>query len=211
MTTRILFGSLLAAVCLPSALAQADNPKLVGEVGRNNAFTINLRDASGALVTHLDPGTYDIEVRDLSQEHNFHLRGPSVDRASDPASTSDTVWTVTFADGKYSFICDVHAGQMRGWFTVGNVPATTLTASVGPKRKIALQPKTVVAGPATITVSDKSKTDNFHLSGPGVDRKTKVVGRGTQKWNVTLQPGLYTYRSDKHKTLRGSFIVTLPA
>jgi hypothetical protein len=211
MTTRILLASWLAALCLPSALAQADNPKLVGEVGRNNAFTITLRDASGALVTHLDPGTYDIEVRDLSEEHNFHLRGPGVDMATDPASTSDVVWTVTFAEGKYSFICDVHAGQMRGWFTVGNVPATALTASVGPKKRIALQPKIVQAGPATITVSDKSKTDNFHLSGPGVDRKTKVVGRGTQKWNVTLRPGLYTYRSDKHKTLRGSFVVTLPA
>jgi hypothetical protein len=211
MTTRILLVSLLAALCLPSALAQADNPKLVGEVGRNDAFTISLRTASGALVTHLDPGTYDIEVRDLSEEHNFHLRGAGVDMATDPASTSDVVWTVTLADGKYSFICDVHAGQMRGWFTVGSVPATALTASIGPKKKIALTPKTVEAGPATITVSDKTKTDNFHLSGPGIDRKTKVVARGTQKWNVTLQPGLYTYRSDKHKTLRGSFIVTLPA
>lgn len=211
MTTRILLVSLLAALSLPSALAQADNPKLVATVGANNGFAINLRDASGAAVAHLDPGTYDIEVKDQSEEHNFHLRGAGVDMATDPASVTDVVWTVTFADGKYSFICDVHAGQMRGWFTVGNVAPTALTASVGPKRKISLQPKTVVAGPATITVSDKSKTDNFHLTGPGVDRKTKVVPRGTAKWNVTLQPGLYTYRSDKHKTLRGSFIVTLPA
>jgi hypothetical protein len=211
MTTRLLLVSLLAALCLPSALAQADNPKLVAEVGRNNGFTISLRDASGALVSHLDPGTYDIEVRDLSEEHNFHLRGTGVDMATDPATASTVVWTVNFAEGKYSFVCDIHAGQMRGWFTVGNVPSTALTASVGPKKKISLQPKTAAAGPATITVSDKSKTDNFHLSGPGIDRKTKVVARGTQKWNVTLQPGLYTYRSDKHKTLRGSFIVTLPS
>jgi hypothetical protein len=211
MTIRILFGSLLAALCLPSALAQADNPKLVGTVGRNNAFTITLRDASGALVTHLDPGTYDIEVQDLSEEHNFHLHGAGVDMATDPATTSDVVWTVTLADGKYSFLCDVHASQMRGWFAVGTVPATALTASVGPKKKIALQPKTVEAGPATITVSDKTKTDNFHLVGPGVDRKTKIAFRGTQKWNLTLQPGRYTYNSDKHKTLRGSFVVTLPA
>jgi hypothetical protein len=211
MTTRILLGSLLAALCLPSALAQADNPKLVATVGSNNSFTINLRDASGALVGHVDPGTYDIEVKDLSEEHNFHLKGPGVDMATDPASISDVVWTVTLADGKFAYVCDVHAGQMRGWFTVGNVAATAFRASVGPKRKIALQPRTATAGPATITVSDKSKTDNFHLTGPGVDRKTKVATRGTAKWNVTLQPGLYTYRSDKHKSLRGSFIVTLPA
>jgi hypothetical protein len=211
MTIRILLGSVLAALCLPSALAQADNPKLVGTVGSNNSLTINLRDTSGALVTHLDPGTYDVQIKDLSEEHNFHLKGPGVDMATDPDAITDVVWTVTFADGKYSFVCDVHAGQMRGWFTVGNVPATALIASVGPKRRISLQPRTVAAGPATITVSDKSKTDNFHLTGPGVDRKTKVAARGTAKWNVTLQPGLYTYRSDKHKSLRGSFIVTLPA
>jgi hypothetical protein len=211
MTTRILLASLFAALCLPSALAQADNPKLVGTVGRNDAFQITLRDASGTVVSHLDPGTYDIEVQDLSEEHNFHLKGPNVDKASDPATTSDTVWTLTLADGKYSYVCDLHAGQMRGWFTVGNVPPTLMTASVGPKKSIALKPKLVQAGPATITVSDKSKTDNFHLSGPGVERKTKLAFRGTQKWNVTLQPGLYTYRSDKTKKLRGSFIVTLPS
>jgi plastocyanin len=28
---------------------------------------------------------------------------------------------------------------------------------------------------------------------------------------VTLRPGIYSYRSDKHKTMRGSLIVTLPA
>jgi hypothetical protein len=28
--------------------------------------------------------------------------------------------------------------------------------------------------------------------------------------NVTLQPGIYSYRSDKHKSLRGSLVVTLP-
>jgi plastocyanin len=211
MTTRILLCSLLAALCLPSALAQADNPKLVGMVGRNNAFTISLRDASGALVTHVDPGTYDIQVQDFSEEHNFHLRGPGVDMATDPATTSDVVWTVTLADGKYSFICDVHATQMRGWFAVGNVPSTALTASVGPKQRISLQPKIVEAGPATITVSDRSKTDNFHLSGPGVERRTKIAFRGKATWNVTLQPGRYTYTSDKHKKLRGSFVVTLPS
>ena len=211
MTPRILLCSLLAALCLPSALAQADNPKLVGMVGRNNAFTISLRDASGALVTHLDPGTYDIEVQDLSEEHNFHLHGPGVNMATEPETTSDIVWTVTFTDGIYVFNCDPHAGLMRGWFSVGNVPPNALTGSVGPGRKISVQPKTVQVGPATITVTDRSKTDNFHLSGPGVERKTKIAFRGKATWNVTLQPGRYTYTSDKHKKLRGSFVVTLPS
>jgi hypothetical protein len=38
-----------------------------------------------------------------------------------------------------------------------------------------------------------------------------VKTRGKVTWTVTLQPGLYTYRSDKTKKLRGSFVVTFPA
>ncbi|MFL5945347.1 MAG: hypothetical protein ACJ74C_07920, partial [Gaiellaceae bacterium] len=78
MTTRIALVTLLTALVLPSAVAQADNPKLVAVVGTNEAFVISLRDASGNLVTHLDPGTYDIAVSDRALSHNFHLRGPGV-------------------------------------------------------------------------------------------------------------------------------------
>jgi plastocyanin len=210
MTTRILLGVLLAALFLPSALARADNPKLVATVGRNDSFSISVQDASGRAVTSLDPGTYDIEVHDLSEEHNFHLTGPGVDQATDIASAQDAVWTVTFINGTYRFQCDAHSTTMRGRFTVGTVaaPPTALKASVGPRLKIALQPKTATAGPAKITVTDRSRTDNFHLVGPGVNRKTGVAFRGRVTWRLTLQAGRYTYRSDKHKRLRGSLAVT---
>jgi hypothetical protein len=79
---------------------------------------------------------------------------------------------VTLADGKYAFECAAHASVMNGWFTVGRVSPTSIAAGVGPKRNIALKPKTVEVGPATITVNDRSRGDNFHLTGPGVDRKT---------------------------------------
>jgi plastocyanin len=210
MTMRILLGALLGAMFLPSALAKADNPRLVATVGRNDTFTISLQDASGRAVTNLDPGTYDIEVHDLSEEHNFHLVGPGVDQATDIASVQDVVWTVTFANGTYRFQCDAHSTIMRGRFTVGPVaaPPTALKASVGPKLKISLQPKTVTAGPARITVVDRSRADNFHLVGPGVNRKTGVAFRGRVTWSVTLQAGRYAYRSDKHKRLRGALTVT---
>jgi hypothetical protein len=100
---------------------------------------------------------------------------------------------------------------MNGWFTVGTVASSPLAASVGPKRTISLKPKIVEVGPATLTVNDRSRTDNFHLTGPGVNKKTGVAFRGRVTWNVSLQPGSYTYRSDKHKRLRGSFVVRLPA
>lgn len=209
MTTRIVLGVLLGAMFLPSALARADNPKLVATVGRNDTFTISLQDASGKSVTSLAPGTYDIEAHDLSEEHNFHLFGPGVDQATDIASAQDVVWTVTFTDGTYRFQCDAHSTTMRGRFTAGTVVApTALKASVGPKQRITLQPKTVVAGAARIGVVDRSRTDNFHLVGPGVNRKTGVAFRGRVTWNVALQAGRYTYRSDRHKRLRGSLTVT---
>jgi hypothetical protein len=211
MTTRILLAAAVGAMFLPSTVARADNPRLVATVGRNDSFTISLRDTSGNPVTHLDAGTYDIEVHDLSETHNFRLHGPGVEQATDIGSKEDVVWTVALADGKYRFECSAHASVMNGWFTVGTVAPTPLAASVGPKRTISLKPKIVEVGPATLTVNDRSRTDNFHLTGPGVNKKTGVAFRGRVTWNVPLQPGSYTYRSDKHKRLRGSFVVRLPA
>ena len=210
MTTRIVLVSLLAALFLPSALARADNPRLVGKVGRNDAFAISLSDASGSPVTHLDPGTYDVEIHDLSEEHNFHLYGPGIQQATAVGNKEDVVWTLTLADGKYGFDCTAHPTLMKGWFTVGQVAPTQLAAAVGPKRSISLRPKTAQVGPATITVNDRSRADSFHLTGPGVNKKSGVAFRGRVTWNVTLQPGIYSYRSDKHKNMRGSLVVTLP-
>ena len=210
MATRIVLAALLAALFLPSAVARADNPRLVARVGQGDSFTISLRDASGN-PAHLDPGTYDVEVHDFSEGHNFHLHGPGVDRATAVGDVEDVVWTVTLADGKYGFECAAHASTMNGWFTVGQVAPTNITAGVGPRRSISLKPKVAVVGPATITVSDRSRGDNFHLTGPGVNRKTGVVFRGHASWSVTLLPGVYSYRSDKHRTLRGSLVVTLPS
>lgn len=212
MTTRIAVTALLAALFLPSALARADNPRLVASVGANDAFVITLRDAAGNAVTHLDPGTYDIAVSDRSEEHNFHLSGPSVDMATAVGEKQEVTWTVTFADGTYRFVCESHPTTMRGSFTVGNVPppptAAKLAGTVGPRRTISVRPKTVQAGPVTLTVNDRSRVDNFHLTGPGINRKTGVVFRGRVTWKLTLQPGRYTYRSDKHKSLRGTFTAT---
>jgi plastocyanin len=220
MVIRIPLLLLFAALVLPSAVAQADNPRLVGTVGTNDAFVITLHDAAGDPVTHLDPGTYDIAVRDVSQLHNFHLRGPGVDQATLAEEAQTVTWTVTFTDGTYTYQCDPHSSLMHGSFTVGNVPPPAapaqLSASVGPRRTISLRDdsgklKTIAAGSVVLTVKDRSRVDNFHLTGTGVNKKTGVAFRGSVTWKLTLQPGRYTYRSDKHKSLRGAFTVTAPA
>ena len=65
------------------------------------------------------------------------------------------------------------------------------------------------AGKYTIVVKDVAKTHNYHLTGPGVNKKTPVKGKGTFTWHLTLKKGTYRFVCDPHKTImRGSFKVT---
>jgi plastocyanin len=198
---------LVAAVAVLAGPAAADNQQLQASVGPG--FTISLKDSSGAKVTHLDPGTYAIHVVDQSDMHNFDLTGPGVSKSTEVTEVGEQDWTVTFTDGTYRYVCDVHATTMKGSFTVGNVPTTTvlkMSASVGPGQKIAFA-RTAKAGKTTITIRDLTAKDNFHLTGPGVNKKTGVAFKGTVKWTVTLKAGTYTYRSDAHKGLKGTLKV----
>ena len=207
------FGVPLAAVAVVALAgpAAADIPTLQANVGPG--FTISLKDASGADVAHLDPGAYKIHVVDQSEFHNFHLSGPGVDKSTSVPNSGAEDWEATLVDGTYRFVCDAHVTTMKGSFTVGTVPTTTvlkLAGSVGPGRKIALA-RAAKAGKTTITIRDRTGKDNFHLIGPGVNKKTGVAFTGAVKWTVTLKAGTYTFRSDAHKTLKGTLKVTAAA
>ena len=90
----------------------------------------------------------------------------------------------------------------------GAVQASTqstgkLVGKVGPGFTITLTKsgkvvKTLKAGSYKITVGDKSSSHNFHLFGPGVNKKTGVPFTGTKTWTVKLKPGKYTFRCDIH-------------
>src|SRR5262245_36351168 len=219
MLRTLLIGMLaVLAVSIPAAATSAPNATLTGVVGPG--FVISLKDAGGARVSHLDPGTYTINVTDNEITHNFHLRGPGVDQGTDieGASPTPVTWTVTFTDGTYNFQCDAHAAQMKGSFTVGNVPPPPPPSTVAKlsgkvtTKAISLtrsgsKVRTLTAGRFKVAVSDTSKTQNFHLKGPGVNRKTGVAARAKASWSLTLKPGKYTYSSDKSRKLRGSFRV----
>jgi hypothetical protein len=215
----------VAALVVPGAVgagAKVTQPLIatVGTAETPEAFRISLTDSTGTRITHLDPGTYTINVRDYATLHNFRLTGPGVDQATDIAGTAMTVWVVTFRNGTYNYVCEAHPSSMRGSFTVGTVvtppPVKKLVARVGPKRTISLKTasgarvKRLTAGRYRITVRDATSADNFHLIGPGVNRKTGVKFRGTRVWTVTFRSGRVSYRSDAHRLMRGSFTVVSP-
>src|SRR5437763_3917762 len=166
--------------------ARSAQTTLHGVVGPG--FTINLTDDSGNRFTHLDPGTYTIDVKDQSNLHNFDLQGPGVSQSTDIEFVGSATWTVTFTDGTYKYVCDAHPSLMHGSFTVGTVSsppppppkpkAKKLLGSVGPGASIALRTasgaraKQLKAGAHVLTVRDRSKVQNFHLRGKAEKRKT---------------------------------------
>ena len=86
--------------------------------------------------------------------------------------------------------------------TVGPGFTITLTDANG-NRVTQLQP-----GAYVIEVDDRSEMHNFHLVGPGVNRKTRVGFTGTTSWRVTLRAGVYRFVCDPHaRGMRGTFRV----
>ena len=205
----------LAPVGAPSVSA---NPQLLATVGPG--FTIRLTHPDGSAVTKVDPGSYDIVVRDLSEEHNFHLSGPGVDESTRVEEIVNVTWTVTFTDARYVFVCDPHSIQMRGSFVAGTPPAPSpvvkkLVLTVGPTAAITLRNAAgkmlhgLTAGTHSIVVRDRSKVHNAHLVGKGVNRKSGVAATGTLTWKVKLSAGTLRFFSDRSpKTVKGSIKIS---
>ncbi|MDX6504996.1 MAG: hypothetical protein QOE29_2121 [Gaiellaceae bacterium] len=112
---RLALVAALATTALVVASAQAAAPKLVGTDGPG--FTITLTKA-GKKVTTLMHGTYTIVINDKSNIHNFHLTGPGLNKTTTVAKVGTTTWKVTLKKGTYKFVCDPHAGIMKGSFKV---------------------------------------------------------------------------------------------
>ena len=120
----------------------------------------------------------------------------------------DQSFTVTFrADTLYAYACEPHFETMNGRFFVSGSTPTTTTATPPPQpTKIVatltagsaatVLPRSVRRGLARIVVRDRSAKANFHLAGPGVDRRTGRSFVGTTTWNVRLQSGSYRFGVD---------------
>ena len=86
---------------------------LNGSVGPG--FDISLDGTDG-----ITAGDYTLVVNDQSTAHNFHLTGPGgVDVSTEVSEEGEESFDVTLQAGEYTFVCDPHASQMNGSFTVG--------------------------------------------------------------------------------------------
>lgn len=91
----------------------------------------------------------------------------------------------------------------------------TLTGTVGPGFTIVLKGPhggkvtSLKAGSYKVVIKDLSNIHNFHLTGPGFDKKTSVPSKGTTTWTVKLKKGTWKYVCDPHaQMMNGSFKVT---
>jgi plastocyanin len=109
----VLLAALVAVVMVPAAYAGA--PTLNGTVGPG--FTITLTKA-GKKVTKLKAGTYVFKISDKSSIHNFHLKGPGIDKMTSVGGTGSVTWKLKLKKGTYKFVCDPHSSFMKGSFTV---------------------------------------------------------------------------------------------
>jgi plastocyanin len=223
--SRAVFLAVLAALLAVAALlgaadgaaVQTQNPTLSASVGPG--LTISLRTAGGVAVTRLDPGTYTINVADLSEFHTFQLSGPGVSEDSGVGFTGNVTWTVTFGNGTYTFRCTVHPSAMRGTFTSGTAPSPKPTPTVTPRTRLVLTSgpaqvitlktargaavKQMKVGTYNVTVRDRGRIHTAHLKGPGYNKKTTpLTYTGTQKWKVALKrAGTLRFLCDPHASL----------
>jgi len=114
VVTAALAG--LAALALTSSAGAAAPTKLVGTVGPG--FTITLKKTARP-VRLLTPGRYSITVADKSNIHNFHLKGPGVNKEITTVGFVGTKTViVALKKGTYTFVCDPHFTSMKGSFRV---------------------------------------------------------------------------------------------
>lgn len=95
----------------PPAAAPEPGSVLLGTVGtpdEPDAFEIALTDEDGEPLTTIPAGEYTIRVDDLSSIHNFRISGEGVDEATTVPERGEQEFTVTFAPGTYTYVCDPH-------------------------------------------------------------------------------------------------------
>ena len=214
MKTKLGVILVLSIAGLAAAVSVARPASTDGTLQANvgPGYSISLTQ-NGTKVTHLDPGTYTIDVNDQADIHNFDLFGPGVKESTGIDTTGTTTWTVTFTDGTYNYNCDAHPGSMNGKFTVGTVQTTTTTST--PPAAVKVKARAKVTGRTVAVTATATKLSALDF---GLWKGTKRVAHATGKAKVkTVQlkapsAGRYTAKVTAKaagKTANASVTVTV--
>jgi plastocyanin len=116
---RTLLVAVAAAALFAGTMQAASHKvkKLYAQAGPG--FKITLKTKAFTPIHSVKHGTYTFVVFDRSTIHNFHLKGPGVDKHTSVPFLGTKTWTnVRLKKGKYKYWCDPHKAQMNGSFTV---------------------------------------------------------------------------------------------
>ena len=161
-----LLAGVAFLLALPGAGRAVGEPLLIATVSTaQHAQTISMADSSGHPISEIGPGTYDIEVRDNSEFHNFRLTGPGVSLSTTVPFVGTTTWedVVVQPSSSYAYRCDPHAHSMSGSFTTSGVSPPPPPPAPQPQRPL----------PVVQTVS------GFRVSLVGTGGRRRLVARAT--------------------------------
>ena len=115
--TWLLGIALVSGLAATAPASAAPAQTVTGTVGPG--FTIVLT-KGGHKVTKLRAHTpYRFVINDRAAIHDFHLRGPGIDKVLTSVDFQGTkTYTLTLKKGTYRFSCDPHASFMHGSFRV---------------------------------------------------------------------------------------------
>jgi plastocyanin len=117
-TFHLAVAAAASALVLAATAPAAPVPKTVqGSVGPG--FTITLTVAGKKLTTLKKGVRYRFAISDRASVHDFHLKGPGLDRVLTSVEFTGTKTVVlTLGKGVYRYLCDPHASLMHGTFRV---------------------------------------------------------------------------------------------
>jgi plastocyanin len=112
-------AAVVAALLLVGSAGAVTHPKLVGVVGKNDAYKITLK-FNGKTVKTIKAGTYTVVIHDDSTIHNYELDGPHGKSwtFTKVHFHGTKTFTLKLVPGKYKAYCSQHESQMFHHFTV---------------------------------------------------------------------------------------------
>ena len=151
---------------------------------------------------------------DLSDEHNFRLFGPGVEEFTPVETTATVTWTVTFREGalhgpvrpapwkcsRNSPAGEPPTGDHDAEAVEGGADAEAARHRrpeehdlAAERRRCRPAPRRRGGGRTRSSFATGRSSDNFHLVGKGVNKKSAVAGTGTTTWKLKLAKGLLRF------------------